>query len=55
MPLFLLEIKIKKKKKQAAQTRNIIQSSSTFIRISGPIPNVKKSTLVNDYESKQGN
>ena len=30
---------------------NIMQSSSTFIRISGPIPEVKKSTLINDYEN----
>ena len=27
-----------------------MQSSSTFIRISGPIPEVKKSTLIYDYE-----
>ena len=27
-----------------------MQSSSTFIRISGPIPEVKKSTLIIDYE-----
>ena len=28
-----------------------MQSSSTFIRISGPIPEVKKSTLIHDYEN----
>ena len=28
-----------------------MQSSSTFIRISGPIPEVKKSALINDYEN----
>ena len=27
-----------------------MQSSSTFIRISGPVPEVKSSTLINDYE-----
>ena len=26
------------------------QSFSTFIRISGPIPEVEKSALINDYE-----
>ena len=30
---------------------NIMQSLSTFIRISGPIPGVKKSALINDYEN----
>ena len=28
-----------------------MQSSSTFIRLAGPIPGVKKSALVNVYES----
>ena len=28
-----------------------MQSLSTFIRISGPIPGVKKSALINYYES----
>ena len=28
-----------------------MQSSSTFIRISVPIPEVKKSALINDYEN----
>ena len=28
-----------------------MQSSSTFIRISVPIPGVKKSALINDYEN----
>ena len=51
----------KLEKTQAAQTRNIIQSLITFIRISGPIPGVKISALINDHEniayseeSKQG-
>ena len=35
---------------QASLTKNIMQSSSTF-RISGPIPKVKKSALINDYEN----
>ena len=29
----------------------IMQSSSTFIAISGPIPEVKKSALINDWEN----
>ena len=45
---FCFRIKIKTR---AAQTRNIIQSSSTFIRISGPVLEVKKSSLINDYEN----
>ena len=28
-----------------------MQSSSTFIRLSGLIPEVKKSALINDYEN----
>ena len=28
-----------------------MQYSSSFIRLSGPIPEVKKSELINDYES----
>ena len=28
-----------------------MQSSSTFIRISGPFPEVKKSVLINDWEN----
>ena len=47
-PLFLLKIKIET---QAAQARNIMQSSSTFIRTSGSILKVKKSPLINDYEN----
>ena len=35
-------------KTQATETRNIMQFSSTFIRISGIIPEVKKSALIND-------
>ena len=37
-------------KTQAAQTGNKMQSSSIFIRISGPIPRAKKSALINNYE-----
>ena len=47
-PLLLIKIKIKT---QAAQTRNIIQSSSTFIRISGPILEVEKFALIRDYQN----
>ena len=47
--LFLL--KIKTNKTQAAQIKNIMQSSSTFIRISGPIPEIKKSASTNDCEN----
>ena len=36
---------------QATQTRNIIESLSTSTRISRPIPAVKKSTVINDYEN----
>ena len=39
-------------KTQAAQIRNIMQSLSTIIGLSGPIPQVKKSALINDYENK---
>ena len=36
----------------AAQIRNIMQSSSSFIRISGPIPEyIKKPALINDQEN----
>ena len=28
-----------------------MRSSSTFIRISGPIPEVKKSAMINDWEN----
>ena len=31
--------------------RNIMQSSSIFIKISGPIPEVKKSALINDWDN----
>ena len=41
----------KLEKTQAAQTRNIMQSLSTSTRISGPIPGVKKSTVINNYEN----
>ena len=38
-------------KVQATQIRNIMQSSRTFIRISGLIPEVKKYAMINDYEN----
>ena len=38
-------------KTQAPQIRNIMQSSNTFIRISGPIPDVKNTALINDWEN----
>ena len=48
--------------KKAAQVRNIMQSSRTFIKISEPIPEVRKTALINDWlntmayweESEQG-
>ena len=46
--LFLIKIKIKQT--QTAQRRNIMQSSRTFIRKSGPIADVKKSALINDQK-----
>ena len=49
MPLFLLKIKLEKT--QVSQTRNIMESLSTSTRISRPIPAVKKSTVINDYEN----
>ena len=36
---------------QATQTSDMMQSSGTFIRISGLIPEVKKSALINDYKN----
>ena len=36
---------------QTAQIRNATQSSSTFIKISGPIPEIKKSGLINAWEN----
>ena len=48
---FYLCLKQKWNKTQDAQTRNIIKSSSTFIRILEPFPEVKESALVNDYEN----
>ena len=47
-PLFLLKVK---SKTQNAKTRNTIQSSSTFIRISGPILEVRKFALKKGYEN----
>ena len=35
--------------KKAAQVRNIMQSSRTFIKISEPIPEVRKTALINDW------
>ena len=35
-------------KTPATEARNVMQFSSTFIRISGIIPEVKKSALIND-------
>ena len=41
-------------KTQAAQKRNIMSSSNTFIRISGPLPEVrKKSALINHWENRR--
>ena len=48
--------------KKASQVRNIMQSSRTFIKISEPIPEVRKTALINDWlntmayweESEQG-
>lgn len=47
-PLFVLNIKIKI---QAAQKRNTIQYSSTFVKISGVIPDIKKPALTNNWEN----
>ena len=47
--LFFLKIKLNKI--QATQIRNIIQSSSTFIKISGPVPELKKPALTNDWKN----
>ena len=41
----------KLEKTQAAQTRNIMQSLGTFIRISALVLGVKKSALINDHEN----
>ena len=30
---------------------NIMQPSSSFIRLAGPVPEVKKSALINGYEN----
>ena len=38
-------------KTQSAQIRNIMQSSTTFIRISRLIPEVKNPALINDWEN----
>ena len=49
--LFLLKMKIKI---QAAQIRNTMQSSSTFTRISRPIPEVKKNFIDQWLEKHYG-
>ena len=36
---------------KAPHVRNIMQSSSPFIRISGPISEERKSVLISDYEN----
>ena len=67
MPNFFMEWDQKNemeddKWKKAAQVRNIMQSSRTFIKISQPIPEVRKTALINDWlntmayweESEQG-
>ena len=67
MPNFFIEWDQKNemeddKWKKAAQVRNIMQSSRTFIKISEPIPEVRKTALINDWlntmayweESEQG-
>ena len=41
-PLFLLKVKIKT---QAAQTRNIMESPITFIKVSGAYPRIKKTCV----------
>ena len=38
-------------KTQDAQIRNTMQSSSTFMRIAGPVTEVKKSAVINDWEN----
>ena len=38
-------------KAHAARTRNEMQFLSTFIRTSGPVPEVKKPALINNYEN----
>ena len=47
----LLLVRWKLNKIQGAQTKNLTQSSSTFIRILGPITEVKKNPLINEYEN----
>ena len=46
--LFLLK---KLNKIKAAQIWNIVRSLSTFIRTSGPIPEMQKSALINDWQN----
>ena len=46
--LFLLT---KLNKIKAAQIWNIVRSLSTFIRTSGPIPEMQKSALINDWQN----
>ena len=47
----MLLLKIKSKQNQGCPSKEITQSSSTFIRISGIIPEVKKLALINSYEN----
>ena len=47
----LLLVRWKLNKIQGAQTKNLTQSSSTFIRILRPITEVKKNPLINEYEN----
>ena len=47
-PLFLLKKKIKQKPGYSNKEYN---ASSTFIKLSGLMPEVKKSALNNDYEN----
>ena len=48
---FCFCLRWKLNKTQAAQVSNIMHSSSTLIRISGPIPEGKKSALTNDCKN----
>ena len=42
---------MKKKKKQATRMKNITRFLSTFIRLSGPIPEVERSVSINVREN----
>ena len=45
------KIKTKQNKTQTTKIRNIMQSLSTFIRISGLIPEAKKPALIYNWEN----